>query len=123
MIEPFADAGDLLDQNKQTNEELGEDPEILEDIAKASAKLEDLLRQNEIELDYVEADWRDTEDLITNAFNMHNKHPGWHMTYFNGDEFGIDANYVFFTSKPVDESVIHEAARLIIDEGAELPEP
>jgi hypothetical protein len=110
------------ERNRQTEEELGEDPRILEDIAEATGKLEDLLRRNEIELDYWEADWRDTEGLITGALDMHKKYPSWHVTYFSGDELGIDANYVFFTSKPVDDSVIHEAARLIIDEGAELLE-
>jgi len=109
-------------ENEQTEEELGEDPEILKDRAEATGKLKELLHKNEIQVDYWEADWKDTEDLITGAFSLHKKHPGWQMAYVNGDELGIDSNYVLFTSKPVDESVVHEIMSLIVEEGAELPE-
>ncbi|KKL62220.1 hypothetical protein LCGC14_2187450, partial [marine sediment metagenome] len=79
------------------------------------------LKLHDIEVDYHEADWKDTKELIEGAHAMYLKHPGWLMYYASGDTWGIDANYVFFTSKPVDNEVIDSIGEYIIEYGADLP--
>lgn len=109
-------------ENK-SNEQLGEDPQILADIAKATQELANFLKLHSIEVDYCEADWRDTESLILSAHSLMLRHPGWWPHYIGGDTFGIDSNYVFFTSKPVSDEVVEKIGDLIVNEGAELKEP
>jgi len=105
------------------DEQPGEDPEILAAVAEATEKLRVRLLQLNIEVDYIEADWKDDKSLVEESFRLIQKHPGWLLHYINGDTFGIDSNYVFFTSAPVSDEVVEEIARLIVDEGAELLEP
>lgn len=103
-------------------QEQGEDPKVLAEIAKATRDLADFLAANQLEVDYCEADWRDTEGLIEEAHKLILKHPGWSLYYIGGDRFGIDSNYVFFTSKPVSDDLVETIGNLIVNEGAELPE-
>lgn len=108
-------------ENK-TDEQLGEDPKILKEQQEATKRLADMLKRHEVEVDYCEADWRDTKDLIESAHALILKHPGWSLYYFSGDTWGIDSNYVFFTSRPVPEELVEMVGRYIVDEGAELPQ-
>ena len=103
------------------NKQLGEDPAILADIAKATRDLADLLKLHGIEVDYCEADWRDGLELAEGVRELVLKHPGWSMYYFSGGTWGIDSNFVFFTSKQVGEDVVERIGELIVEEGAELP--
>lgn len=89
---------------------------------KGTLKLKKLLSRLNLELDGCEADYKDTESLILDAHKLIIKHPGWHMTYVSGDEFGIDSNYVFFTSRFVEHDVICKIGSLLVNEGADLPE-
>lgn len=99
-----------------------EDQEVLANIKKATKDLAELLKLHDLDVDYYEADWKDTEDLIMGAHDLILKHPGWSIYYIGGDTYGIDCNFVFFTSKSVGEDVVEEIGRLIEDEGAELDE-
>lgn len=103
------------------NEQLGEDPVILKEIAKATRDLADLLIPHDLEIDYCEADWRDTEGLIEAVHDLIVKHPGWSLHYFSGDTWGIDTNYVLFTSKPVPRELAEGIGKYVIELGAELP--
>lgn len=103
-------------------EELGENSGVLTDIAHATAELKALLQSQNLEIDYVEADWMDPKGLIEGAAKIMQEHPSWLVIYLNGDEFGIDADYVLFTSKPVLNKTARHIMDLIINEGAELPE-
>lgn len=105
-----------------TNEQLGEDPEVLKEQEEASRRLAELLKRHNVEVDYCEADWRDTKGLIEAAHALVLKHPKWSLCYIGGDVWGIDSNYVFFTSRPVDEGLIELIGRHIVNEGADLPE-
>lgn len=113
----------MTDNENKQPEELGEDPEVLADIARATKELTDYLKELDVDIDYWEADWRDTKDLIEGSFGLMQKHPGWSVTYVGGDEFGIDANYVLFSSKPLEWDAVHKIFDLIVEQGAELPEP
>lgn len=106
----------------KTNEQLGEDPKILKDIAKAIKDLADFLKLHDIKVDYCEADWKDTEGLVEDACKLRIEHPNWTMYYFCGDTWGIDANYVFFTSNAVPREVVEKIGEYIVEFGAELPE-
>lgn len=103
------------------NKQLGEDPAILKEIAKATRDLADLLKFHNLEVDYCEADWRDTEGLIEAAHDQIVKHPSWSLHYFGGDTWGIDTNYVFFISKPVPRELAEKIGEYAIELGAELP--
>ena len=107
---------------KETNSQLGEDPEVIKGIAEATKNLADFLSANQLEVDYYEADWRDTKGLIEGAHELILKHPDWQLHYVGGDAFGIDANYVFLTSRPVEDGIILEIGDYIVNLGAELPE-
>lgn len=111
-----------MTQNIQAGQ-TGEDPGALTAVAKATEDLKALLDQHNLEVDYVGADWRDTESLIEESHKVILRHPGWGLHYINGDNLGIDANYVFFTSKLVDDDVVMKIAHLIVGEGGELPQP
>lgn len=115
-------AMDNTDNGKGNDKGEDEDGEEAQEMQEATQKLAALMKEHDIEVDYAEADWKDTQGLIEEAHDLIIKHPGWDLTYVNGDEFGIDDNFVFFTSKPVDDDVVIEIGRLIVDEGAELPD-
>lgn len=106
----------------KTDEQLGEDPEVAKEIAEATKNLADFLSANQLEVDYYEADWRDTKGLIEGAHKLILEHPDWQLYYVGGDAFGIDANYVLLTSKPVKEDVVLKIGDYIVNLGAELPE-
>lgn len=107
-------------ENK-TGEHPGEDPEVIKEIAEATKNLADFLSASQLEVDYYEADWRDTKELIEGAHELILKHPDWQLHYVGGDTFGIDANYVLLTSNPVGEDVILKIGDYLINLGAELP--
>jgi len=111
-----------MDGDRPACEGEGEDPEILADIAKATQDLAVLLKLHNIEVDYCEADWKDNKGLIEDAHTLMLKHPDWHLCYFSGDTWGIDSNFVFFTSREVEDEVVEEIGEYIIEFGAELPE-
>jgi hypothetical protein len=110
----------MTKEKNQEIQESKEDREATAEQAKATQKLKDMLERLDMQVDYAEADWKDTETLVTESYKIMVKHPDWHLHYIAGDEFGIDANYVFLTSKPAYHGTVREIARLIIDEGAEL---
>jgi len=104
------------------NEQPGEDPEILKDIANATQGLAVFLKLHDLEVDYWEADWKDGQELAEGTRKLCLKHPSWMMYYFSGDTWGIDANFVFFTSRAVESEVVEKIGELIVEYGAELPE-
>jgi len=89
--------------------------------AKATNDLADFLKLHDIEVDYYEADWKDGQELAEGTRKLCLKHPSWSMYYFVGDTWGIDDNFVFFASKPVEDEVIEKIGELIVGFGAELP--
>jgi len=107
---------------EKTNERLGEDPGILADIANATRDLADFLKLHDIEVDYCEADWKDGQGLAEGVGKLCLKHPGWSMYYFGGDTWGIDANFMFFTSREVEREVVEKIGEYIVEFGADLPE-
>ena len=103
------------------NEQPGEDPEVLADIAKATRDLADLLKLHDIDVDYCEADWKDTEELIEHVHDLIVRYPGWSMHYFSGDTWSIDSNFVFFISNPVPRELAEKIGEYVAMLGAELP--
>lgn len=110
-----------MTENK-ADEQLGEDPEVLKEQANATQNLADFLKLHNIEVDYHEADWKDGQGLAEGIRDLCLKHPGWSMYYFSGDTWGIDSNFVFFTSRHVESEVVEKIGEFIVEFGADLPE-
>lgn len=99
----------------------GEEGERELEIRKATEELAAFLQQHDIKVYYVEQDWKDMDDLLADAIRMNEQYPTWSYMYMSGDTWGIDSNFVFFTSKQVDVEVVEKIGNYIYSQGAELP--